>query len=84
MSERERRGEKTAALALLGAVLFCEPLLDGFDADAELLLFGIPSLYLYLFVAWGVLIALLALVLKRKDGADPVPDARDPDRREGG
>jgi uncharacterized membrane protein len=29
------------------------------------MLFGMPLLYLYVFLAWGFLIALLALVVKR-------------------
>lgn len=75
MSDTRRHGERTIALALLGAVLFSVPVLDSFAADEEHLLFGIPSLYLYLFVAWALLIGLLALVLESSQGAKKQPSA---------
>lgn len=68
MGDPEKRGERTVALALLGAVLFSGPILAGFEADGGNFLFGVPSLFLYLFVAWGVLIGLLALVMESLDG----------------
>lgn len=66
-------GERMAALFLLGLLLFNPPLLKIFDAGADARILGIPLLYFYLFLAWGALIALLALVVKRQrgDGMDP-------------
>ena len=64
MNDPKKRGELTIALALLGVVLFSKPILDGFDAARETFLLGIPSLYLYLFLAWGLLVLLLALVVE--------------------
>lgn len=64
MSNRDRRGERTIALALLGAVMFSRPILDGFSLEHLNFVLGIPSLYLYLFGAWVVLIGLLALVME--------------------
>ena len=80
MSNPDKRGERTIALALLGIVLFSKPVLEGIDADGEHFLFGIPSLFLYLFVAWLVLIGLLALVMESTNGSKsgalepPAPD----------
>lgn len=56
-------GERLLALFLLGLVLLLPPLIGVFDKPV--LLGGIPLLYLYLFVAWGGLIALTALVVER-------------------
>ena len=65
MSKRpDQRSERTVVLALLGAVLFTQPLLGAFDAGAEDMALGFPVLYLYLFAAWAVLIGLLALVME--------------------
>jgi len=54
------------ALFLLGLVLFNKPLLGIFDAGSETTLFGIPLLYVYLFAAWGLLIALMAWAVERR------------------
>ncbi len=61
------------ALFLLGFVLFSPWLLRVFDAPgAEV--FGIPLLFVYLFVSWVVLIALTAWLSRRiGDLAAPVP-----------
>jgi predicted permease len=48
---------------LLGVLLFNYPLLALFNRTAEV--FGIPVLYAYIFGAWALLIALLALLIER-------------------
>ena len=48
---------------MLGCLLFNYPLLALFNVRASI--FGIPSLYAYLFVAWALLIALVAIVMER-------------------
>ena len=59
-----RKGPRLVALFLAGALMFNYPLLALFDrADTA---FGIPVLYVYIFGAWALLIALLALVVERK------------------
>lgn len=58
-----RKGERLAALALLGFLLFNYPLLSLFSTDSTLL--GVPLLYAYLFVSWGLLIGLMALVVRK-------------------
>jgi uncharacterized membrane-anchored protein len=53
------------ALFLLGCLLFNYPILSLFNLDA--LLFGIPVLYLYLFVAWTVLIVMIVFVMRPRE-----------------
>ena len=60
---RSRRGQRLIALACLGGLLLNYPLLSLFNSERTVL--GIPLLYAYLFAAWAVLIALLALVVER-------------------
>jgi hypothetical protein len=63
MSQRPGTGERLLALFALGVVLFNFPLLALFDRAVTVL--GIPVLYVYIFCAWALLIALLALVIER-------------------
>ena len=65
MEEFDVRGQRLAALCLLGFLLFGYPLLAAFNVHA--MLFGIPVLYVYFFVVWGALIALMALVIEGRD-----------------
>ncbi len=52
-------GERAIALFLLAFLAFNPPLLSIFSAD--LIIFGVPLLYLYLFCAWAGVIALVGL-----------------------
>lgn len=63
MARRDIRGERLVALCVLGFLLFNYPLLSLFNSRTEVL--GIPALYAYLFGAWTLLIALMALVVRR-------------------
>jgi hypothetical protein len=63
MTKTSRRGSRLLALFLLGCLLFNYPMLALFNVRASVL--GIPLLYAYLFAAWALLIALLALVMER-------------------
>ena len=65
MEEFDVRGQRLAALCLLGILLFSYPLLAVFNVPATV--FGIPVLYAYFFIAWAVLIALMALVIERRE-----------------
>ena len=58
-----RKGERLVALALLGFLLFNYPLLSLFSTDDTVV--GVPLLYAYLFVSWGLLIGLMALVVRK-------------------
>ena len=64
MGEFDVRGQRLAALCLLGLLLFNYPLLAVFNVPV--MLFGIPLLYVYFFLAWAALIALMALVIERR------------------
>lgn len=60
----ERQGrERLIALVLLGALLFNYPILRLFGVEYGL--FGIPLLFVYVFAAWGLFIALVARVVDR-------------------
>lgn len=65
MEQFDVRGQRLAALCLLGFVLFSYPVLAVFNVQGTVL--GIPVLYAYFFVAWAALIALMALVIERRD-----------------
>jgi hypothetical protein len=56
--------QKLAALFLLGVVLFNYPVLSLFNKAASA--FGIPIVYLYIFLAWAGLIALVAWTVERR------------------
>ena len=63
MKQAGDTGEKSLALFLLGLLLFNPPLLSLFSL--ERVVAGIPLLYLYLFAAWALLIALIGAVATR-------------------
>ena len=65
MSKPDRRNERLVGLFLLGCLLFNFPLLALFNVRATVL--GVPLLYAYLFVAWGLLVVLVALIMERSD-----------------
>lgn len=64
MGEFDVRGQRLAALCLLGLVLFNYPLLAVFNVPGSV--FGIPVLYAYFFAVWAGMIALMALVIERR------------------
>jgi hypothetical protein len=83
---KSRYGQCLVALFLLGVVLFHPLVLDVFDSSVMVpgrlherpaMLLGMPLLYLYVFFAWGLLIALLALVVERAS-RQPGPQAGAP------
>jgi hypothetical protein len=57
------KGQRLVALFLLGGLLFNYPLLAVFNVAGEA--FGIPALYVYIFLAWALMIGLLALVVEQ-------------------
>ena len=58
------KGQRLVALFLLGCLLFNYPLLDLFAGPGEV--FGIPLLYVYVFAAWALLLALMAVVVEKR------------------
>ena len=59
------------AIFLLGLVVFQPPLLSVFSIDTRV--FGIPTLFLYLFAAWGLLVGLVWLATKRGEELSDSP-----------
>jgi NhaP-type Na+/H+ and K+/H+ antiporter len=56
--------QRLVAIFILGGVLFNYPILSLFNKTASV--FGIPLLYVYIFLAWGFLIGLVAWVAERR------------------
>ena len=73
MSLRAEQSDRLVALFALGVLLWSYPLLALFNRAA--LWAGIPVLYLYLFGAWALLIALMAAVVNSGRGGESPPGA---------
>jgi len=65
VADFEAKGQRMIALCMLGCVLFNFPILALFNVPGTLL--GIPVLYAYIFIAWALLIALMAWVVEQRD-----------------
>jgi hypothetical protein len=55
------------AVTLVGLLALNYPLLELFNRAA--LVAGVPLLYVYLFIAWGLLIGAIAAVMERKEAS---------------
>ena len=64
MGEIEGRGQRLIAICMLGFVLFNFPILALFNVPKTV--FGVPVLYAFIFLAWALLIALMAWVVERR------------------
>ena len=64
MQEHERKGQRLIALFIFGCLLFNYPVLSLFNVAA--VAFGVPVLYAYIFAAWALLVALMALVVETR------------------
>ena len=64
MQQSEGKGQRLIALFVLGCLLFNYPVLSLFNVAAAA--FGVPVLYAYIFAAWGLLIALMALAVESR------------------
>ena len=64
MQQHERKGERLIALFIFGCLLFNYPVLSLFNVAA--VAFGVPVLYAYIFAAWALLVALMALVVEKR------------------
>ena len=60
MNEFESKSHRFVALCMLGLLLFNYPILALFNVTGTV--FGVPLLYAYVFIAWAVLIAMMAFV----------------------
>jgi len=74
MPAEARRHDKLIGLFAFAAILFDPPMLGLFGGGT---LLGWPLLYIYIFVAWGGVIGLMALVVERRRRS--VGHADDPD-----
>ena len=63
MEEFEAKGQRLIALCMLGCILFNFPILALFNVPATV--FGVPVLYAYIFIAWALLIGLMAWVVEK-------------------
>lgn len=52
--------QRLVAVFLCGVLLLYSPVISLFDQ--ALLWFGVPVLYLYLFIVWGLLVAVMAWI----------------------
>jgi hypothetical protein len=64
MNRSRLTGQRLIAIFLLGCALLNFPLLSLFDRPGGL--FGVSTLYIYLFASWLLLIVLMALVIERR------------------
>ena len=65
MHASSRKRQQMVGLFLLGCLLFNYPLITLFDRPVHVL--GVPLLYAYLFGAWALIIALVAVIAERRD-----------------
>ncbi len=63
MTGDKEKARRLTALFLLGGILFSYPVISLFNQ--RVLFFGIPLLYLYVFVTWIVLILSIALATRQ-------------------
>jgi hypothetical protein len=63
MKRTGMHGQRLIAVFLLGCLLLNYPLLYLFNIDYRIL--GVPLLYVYAFVAWGLVIALTIVIVER-------------------
>jgi len=64
MGDFEDKGQRLIALCMLGCILFNFPILALFNVSGSF--FGVPLLYAYIFLAWALLIALMAWVVEKR------------------
>ena len=69
MSVTKRQGERLMGLLLIGFIAINYPLLALFSKTV--LWFGVPALYLYLFAFWALFIALVAVVMEKRESSGP-------------
>jgi hypothetical protein len=66
MLRRAARRDRLIGLFILAVLLFNPPILNLFGGTV----FGWPALFIYLFVAWGLIIAGVAFVVERNAPPD--------------
>jgi hypothetical protein len=71
-----RTGERLVALLLAGIITWTYPVLFLFGADVRI--FGVPLLYLYLYLSWGLFVGGVALIIEWRDARAPPLPPREP------
>ncbi len=66
MKRGKTRSQRFTYLFLLGALAFNYPLLSLFDVPR--MIFGVPLLYVYIFLVWALLIILVGVTAKSRPG----------------
>lgn len=66
MARQSLSGQRLIAVFIVGGLLFNYPLLSLFDRP-QVLFLDAPLVFVYLFVVWALLIALLAWVVERRE-----------------
>ncbi len=79
MLQSKIRTDRLLALVLIGVLALNYPLLSLFRHTT--LLFGVPGLYLYLFLVWGLFISLTALIMEHKAASTPAGEEHGPKPR---
>jgi hypothetical protein len=64
MPESHRKSERLIGMLIVGVIALNYPLLSLFSKIK--LIFGIPMLYLYLFLFWAIFIICVALILEKR------------------
>lgn len=62
--DEDRTPTRLVVLAVMAFALFNYPLLR--IADVPVVVLGVPLVWLYVFVVWGLLIALVALTVRKR------------------
>ena len=65
MGKFQTTGQRFVALCMLGLLLFNYPILALFNVAGTV--FGVPTLYAYIFIAWAALIGLMAFTAEAHD-----------------
>jgi len=74
MTPENKKYKRLVALFLFGLVLFNYPILSLLNLDV--LVFGLPLLYIYIYGIWGLLILLAALATRNRP-KEPIDNSSD-------
>jgi hypothetical protein len=64
MNDDETKAQRLVGLCMLGVLLFNFPVLSLFNKP--IFVAGIPLIYAYIFLAWAVLVGLMAVVARTR------------------
>ena len=74
MTPENKKYKRLVALFLFGLVVFNYPILSLLNLD--ILVFGLPLLYIYIYGIWGLLILLAALATRNRP-KEPIENSTD-------